>query len=1426
LTITTGEDLNRTTSGRFVRNLALSLSGGALLTLLGASAAHADDLADAGTTSDGAGTAHSGDATAIGNQSGTNSNQTVTVSGNLGTIQVINQNANVSNVGAGVSNSGGNIAIGNGSVNTAEGEQTGGNGLGPATNTGTAGNTSNGSAAVSTGNASSIGNQSNTTINQTAHGSAHGQLGGILVINQNANVLNSGVALSNTGGNAAVGNVSNNTAGLLQDANTAAGIAANSGKATNNSDGKATISTGNGSATGNKSDTTINQTATGSAGGALGGLVIIDQNAFVANTGVAVANTGGNLAVGNASDNGDQNGGDEGAFLEQNIGDPNAPDIIGVASNNGEASNWSDGSANIRTGDATAIGNDSRTTVNQTGDADIEGPGGAAIVSQGSNVLNIGLAAANSGGNLALGNTSDSSAFTEQDAPSGGGIAVGVVGQFGLASNNSDGSANIDSGNAWANGNQSETNVSQKSSAEGGAFNLLPQVNSVQNFGVSAANSGLNLANGNDSSSDADVFQEASLPAEALGVGVVGNFGMASNTSDGSASVTTGDATATGNKSKTVISQDLDPTGLVIPVQVANVTNAGFAVANSGLNAAGGNASINEAVIEDQTASIGQDNNNDPLIIAGTIVASNNGEASNASDGSASIHTGNATATGNESATEIGQTSAGHIDGLGFIVNTQAATVLNAGVGLANSGLNFAEGNGSFNDAVIEDQIAEVGSDNDADDITLIGGVITAANNGTASNASDGTASVHTGDASGVGNRSDTKIRQEEGGDISGLGAVINTQVAVVGNTGLGIGNSGGNAAIGNFSDNGSSLDQHARVASDNDLTGSDDITVIGSSLIANNSGESSNTSDGTGNISTGSAEGIGNTSSTHIDQATGGDISGAGLVLNTQVAGVANVGLGVANSGVNFAVGNASDNYPSNPGNPGADLEQEAQVASSNDMNDDINVIGLPPGGSITANNSGEASNTSDGTANVITGAAQGQGNVSATIISQDPDSSIDGAGLVIGTQLAGVANVGVGVANSGFNAAVGNISGDAIGPNEADADQVANIGSDNDDGPVSLVAFGPITASNNGVASNESDGTAKVKTGGALATGNASATNITQAQSGGVSGLGVVIGTQVGGVANVGVGVANSGLNLAVGNASTSQATLTGDGGEQAANVISDNGDPTEAVVLGSVTAANDGEASNSSDGEACVCTGAAFASGNVSSTTLVQDLNLHTDGGLVLVTEAGGVLNAGVGVANSGLNLALGNISTNDSTLVQDATINDALLPIAPSQTAHNGGTASNASDGKGLVASGNAKATGNLSTTNFAQAADVDSALAVSTISGGTTNAGIGLANAGLNLGIGNASTNSAFLEQDADGSGIVNNDGTASNESDGEAIIGDPSKCDDVPGTTPEAPKPGAPGLPRTGGPIEAEAAIALMLLLMGFGLRRRGQKLA
>jgi hypothetical protein len=236
------------------------------------------------------------------------------------------------------------------------------------------------------------------------------------------------------------------------------------------------------------------------------------------------------------------------------------------------------------------------------------------------------------------------------------------------------------------------------------------------------------------------------------------------------------------------------------------------------------------------------------------------------------------------------------------------------------------------------------------------------------------------------------------------------------------------------------------------------------------------------------------------------------------------------------------------------------------------------------------------------------------------------------------------------------------------------------------------------------------------------------------------------------------------------------------------------------------------------------------------------------VVVVTANGTVTNAGIGIANSGLNLAIGNISTNDADADQDVDINDALLAdadgIVGQQVASNAGGATNNSNGRAKVGSGNATAVGNLSTTDVLQAAAVDSDLAIANLDSDVDNLGFGLANSGLNLGIGNASTNSATLDQDADGAGVVSNAGTASNDSDGTAEI-NPEACEEEkvtpPAPKPEQPKaeqpgqpgqpgragqPGAASLPRTGGAIEAQAAIALMLLLAGFGLRRRGQKLA
>jgi hypothetical protein len=215
-------------------------------------------------------------------------------------------------------------------------------------------------------------------------------------------------------------------------------------------------------------------------------------------------------------------------------------------------------------------------------------------------------------------------------------------------------------------------------------------------------------------------------------------------------------------------------------------------------------------------------------------------------------------------------------------------------------------------------------------------------------------------------------------------------------------------------------------------------------------------------------------------------------------------------------------------------------------------------------------------------------------------------------------------------------------------------------------------------------------------------------------------------------------------------------------------------------------------------------------------------------VVLTEVGGVLNAGLGLANSGLNLAVGNVSDNTASSLQISVIDDGLVdPVVGPQIAHDGGGASNTSDGAAFVGSGNASATGNLSTTNLVQAAAVDPDFAVATLATGVTNTGLGLANSGANVGVGNASTNVADLDQSADGTGVVSNDGTADNRSDGTATIGNPNAEPPVLIGDVVAPptSPGTTSLPKTGGPLEAEALFGLMLLLAGFGLRRKGNSL-
>ena len=648
--------------------------------------------------------------------------------------------------------------------------------------------------------------------------------------------------------------------------------------------------------------------------------------------------------------------------------------------------------------------------------------------------------------------------------------------------------------------------------------------------------------------------------------------------------------------------------------------------------------------------------------------------------------------------------------------------------------------------------------------------IVTQSNAGSATNGTDGVAIVTTGDAQAKGNVSVTDFTQTADTSVPGLGIVVNTQAGLVLNAGAGIANSGGNVAIGNTSDNEAFLTQDADMMNTG-LTG----IVIAPVVTQSNAGEAFNAASGTGEIHTGGAMATGNTSDTRFAQRTTGTVDGLGAVVNTQLGAVANVGLGVANSGINVAVGNISNN-------DAGDSLAAPGLAQNADLGTGAGAQSITALGPITNSNSGSVGNSSDGWGYVHTGNTQAQGNVSATAFGQDATGTVgaDGMGVVPNVQVGAVLNLGVGVANSGINGAVGNTSGTGALPlvapiapttdNQANLTQDALLGTTTPD----LVVFGPITNFNSGEAGSSSDGTGKVFTGDALATGNVSSSNLNQNVRGNVDGMGLVVGPQFGIIANVGIGVANSGINGSVGNASSSTAASDQDASFNPAVAA----DPT--TVVGPLTVGNSGSTTNASDGDACACTGDAVATGNVSTSTLSQDLNIGVDDGLSVVPMNGIILNAGFGLANSGVNLAIGNVSQNLATSDQDLTLN----PGAPDtlvgpQTFVNGGGADNASAGTGKVGTGNANATGNISSSDLVQGVSVDGAGAFALVNGGIANVGAGVANAGVNLGIGNASTNVADLTQNATGSGTVANSGKASNASDGKGGVGDPN-CD-VPG---------------------------------------------
>lgn len=298
----------------------------------------------------------------------------------------------------------------------------------------------------------------------------------------------------------------------------------------------------------------------------------------------------------------------------------------------------------------------------------------------------------------------------------------------------------VGSGPAVAAGDQSTSSIDQQvqvTASSGGQIEVL-QVGLVINIGLAGANSGINAA--------------SAWP------GVAGT--------GGSAAIGSGNANVTGNQAVTEVIQAAQITGGASTGQVVTVLNIGIGFGDTGTNLAVGTLYTEGSPDAQATA----------------VVGSTSGSAQ------ADIGTGAAGAIGNRADSGIVQITMAVASNGGVLSVAQRAVIVNVGIALANSGLNAAWASGISPEQaqliqwVIESLLDEFGISPSA------------AGEGAFSGGSAGTAAIQAGTALAVGNDSTTGILQQVQGAVSG-GVASADQQAMVGNFGLGVANTGLNAA-------------------------------------------------------------------------------------------------------------------------------------------------------------------------------------------------------------------------------------------------------------------------------------------------------------------------------------------------------------------------------------------------------------------------------------------------------------------------------------------------------------------------------------------------------------------------------------------------------------------------------------------------------
>ena len=324
-----------------------------------------------------------------------------------------------------------------------------------------------------------------------------------------------------------------------------------------------------------------------------------------------------------------------------------------------------------------------------------------------------------------------------------------------------------------------------------------------------------------------------------------------------------------------------------------------------------------------------------------------------------------------------------------------------------------------------------------------------------------------------------------------------------------------------------SAIDELAITAVDVPITDSETgqqiATVTGVAVAASTTGgntldASSGTTvtDVTSGVSTGPASAIGSEDQTHVSQSASTSLSGEATAEVAQVVFVFNIGVANANSGLNGAGSSGSGAITTGSatavGNSSSvDITQGASADASDTATDSSTQIAITIRLGIALADTGSNSILGAGSGGTVrSGSAAAIGNQSTTDVDQIANAIASGTGHVAITQQVLVLNLGIAVANSGANG-VGEVALSLLGaPGQATVEQLLALIL-----PSLIYAF---TAGSTG---------SNILTGDASAIGNQSSTVVRQSATAVASEDGSATIDQNVVVANMGLGMANTGAN-----------------------------------------------------------------------------------------------------------------------------------------------------------------------------------------------------------------------------------------------------------------------------------------------------------